>query len=82
MKKVELLFYKTNPSKENIGFKHVLIKVADMEGNIVHDWGFAYWLGEAWDAIEAPEGYQAKVIAWANTVNPSVVLNETKIIKV
>ena len=82
MKKVELLFYKTNPSKENIGFKHVLFEIADSEGNITHDWGFAYWLGTEWDAIEVPDGYQSKVAAWANTVNPSVVLNETKIIKV
>lgn len=82
MKKVELLFYKTNPSKENIGFKHVLFEIADREGNITHDWGFAYWNVDDWDSVEVPEGYQSKVVAWANTVNPDIVLNESKIIKI
>jgi len=80
MKKLELLFYSVNPSEKNTGFKHVLIKVTDGEQS-KHDWGFAYWNGIDWDPIETPEGVTAEVVMWANTLDPAVVLEESKIIK-
>jgi hypothetical protein len=75
MKKLELLFYSTTPSEKNIGFKHVLIKITDGD-QVKHDWGFAYWNGTAWDAIETPEDVTAEVVFWANTIDPEVLLKE------
>lgn len=80
MKKIEMLFYKTDPSAKNKGFKYVLWAIADIEGNITHDWGFADWNGEAWDPMEVPEGYEAKVFYWANTVDPKLLLEEKRIV--
>jgi len=59
----------------------VLIKITDSaipnaEPIVKHDWGFAYWNGTAWDAIETPDGVTAEVIMWANTVDPEVLLKE------
>ena len=82
MKKIEMLFYKTNPAEDNTGFKYVLWAITDSEGNINHDWGFADWLGKEWDVMEVPEGYEAKVEYWANTINPELLLKEpSRIIK-
>jgi len=83
MKKIEMLFYSTNPSEKNTGFKFVLWAVADSEGNITYDWGFADWLGKEWDVLPAPEGYQAKVEMWSNTLDPELLLKEeSKIIRI
>lgn len=83
MKKIEMLFYKTNPSEKNTGLKFVLFEVTAPDNSIVHDWGFAYWNETHWDEIETPEGYAAKVAYWANTLNPDVLLGKpTKIIKI
>ena len=76
MKKIEMVFYKTNPVEKNTGLKFVLWAVTDTDGNINHDWGFADWVGSEWDAMEVPEGYTAKVEYWANTVNPELLLKE------
>lgn len=85
--KVEMLFYSTNPSKENIGMKlvlwEVLIEKPEQEPDIQHDWGFAHWNGTEWDSPgQLPEGMTAVVCRWANTLNPEVLLKEpSKIIK-
>jgi hypothetical protein len=80
MKKIELLFYKTNPSEKNTGLKHVLWEIVDESGNKTYDWGFCEWSGMAWGDIEVPEGYTAQVFAWANTVNPDLLTVEKRII--
>lgn len=81
MKKIELLFYPTNPSKENIGMKIVLWEVT-VDKQVIHDWGFAYWGGESWDALASPDGVTAVVSRWSNTPDPEVLLKEpSKIIK-
>lgn len=82
MKKVELIFYRTNPSDTNQGLKHVLWEITDSENVITFDWGYAMWDGKAWNEIEVPEGYTAQVHSWANTVNPDVLTNESKIIRI
>lgn len=82
MKEVKMLFYKVRPSKENTGFKYVLIEVTTNENKVIYDWGFADWLGDKWDVIEAPEGFYANVVWWANTINPDALIKEPgKIIK-
>ena len=76
-KKIEMVFYKTNPSEKNTGLKYVLFEITTDESQVVHDWGFAYWGGKEWDAIPRPEGIKsADVIWWANTVNPELLLKE------
>lgn len=82
MKEIKFVFYKVNPSSTNIGFKFVLYAIADAEGNITYDWGFANWNGLAWDELEVPEGYQVKVERWANTVDPELLLKEKNIITI
>lgn len=83
MKKVEMLFYPTLPSEENSGLKFVLWQVTDTAGVINHDWGFAEWDGLAWQPIEVPEGYEAKVVWWSNPVDPEVLLKQpSKIIRI
>lgn len=81
--KIEMLFYKTAPSPENTGMKFVLWEITTTEADEVvrkYDWGFGYWNGLEFEAIEVPEGYSARVMRWANTVDPSIILNESKII--
>lgn len=80
MKKIELLFYKVNPSAKNTGLKHVLFEVTTDEAEVKHDWGFAYWDGSAWEEIEMPEGFEAKVHSWANTVDPELLLKDKSLI--
>ena len=46
MKEVTLMFYKTIPSEDNVGLKNALWEVSDKDGNLTHDWGFAYWDGK------------------------------------
>lgn len=93
MKKVEMLFYSINPSVENTGLKFVLFEVVipsndspttdQSTGTIIHDWGFADWLGTEWDKVEAPEGFTTTVKWWANTLEPDVLLKDKpRIIKV
>lgn len=79
MKKIEMIFYKTTPSETNTGLKFVLWAV-DGPAGIAHDWGFCEWKGTEWDEIQVPEGYTASVVRWANTVEPDLLLNESKII--
>ena len=82
MKKIELAFYRTNPSPKNIGIKHVLWEIADASGLLTYDWGFQVWDGQAWGEIEVPEGFTAQVHSWANCVNPDLLLKEpSKIIR-
>lgn len=76
MKKIHQAFYRIDPAVENTGLKYVLWAIADIEGNITHDWGFADWNGKEWEPIEVPEGYMAKVAWWANTVDPELLLKE------
>lgn len=83
MKKVELVYYSANPSKNNTGFKHVLFEITDPSGVVTHDWGFADWMGEEWGTVEVPEGYTSKVVYWAYTLNPELLLKEdSKIIRI
>lgn len=85
MKKIELLFYKTNPSEKNQGLKHVLWEVTDPEGGKAHDWGFCEWNGFDWNmsGVEPPEGFTARVAFWANPVDPILLLKEqSKIIRI
>jgi len=84
VKKVEMLFYNTAPSKENTGLKFVLWEIVEvLDVPVVqYDWGFANWSGDAFDAIEVPEGYTARVMRWANTIDPAVLLEEKKIISI
>ena len=82
MKKIEMLFYATVPSMENVGLKYVLFKITDAASVETHDWGFAYWNGIAWDEIPVPEGYTCEVVRWSNTVDPKLVLDDIRIIKI
>lgn len=75
MKKIEMVFYKTKPSENNIGLKYVLWEVNDGT-TVAHDWGFANWTGSEWEAIEVPNGYTADVIWWANTVDADLLLKQ------
>jgi hypothetical protein len=81
MKKIEMLFYAVNPSEKNTGLKFVLWEINDGT-NITHDWGFAEWDGNDWQPIEVPEGYTATVARWANTIDPAVLLKESRIVKI
>lgn len=79
MKKIELMFYPTNPSPENVGLKHVLWEIEQMNEDspiVKHDWGFGYWNGQGWDMLELPAGWFAVVKYWANTVDPELLLKE------
>lgn len=80
MIEANFIFYKTNPSKENMGQKLVLWKVATPEGKAVMDWGFSEWDGEAWGMPIVPEGYSVELALWANTIDP--LLLTSKIVKV
>lgn len=80
-RKIEMVFYKTNPSEINKGLKFVLWEVDDGV-QLIHDWGFAEWNGFDWEPIEQVEGYTTTVLFWSNTVNPELLLKEpSKIIK-
>lgn len=82
MKKIELIFYPTAPSEKNTGLKHVLFEIITNESEIIHDWGFAEWLGDKWGEVPTPEGFACKVVFWANTVDPDLLLKEkSKIIQ-
>jgi hypothetical protein len=81
MKKIELMFYRTRPSESNTGLKHVLWEITDVDGIITHDWGFGFFDGHEWQPIDIPPGYTAVVHSWANTVNPDLLINENKIIR-
>ena len=81
MKKIEMLFYSTLPSMENIGMKYVLFEVTTDESEVIHEWGFMEWNGTAWGELEMPEGYSAVVVRWANTVDPKILLEDSRIIK-
>lgn len=74
-----MIFYKTTPSELNTGLKFVLWEVSGPDG-VNHDWGFCEWLGMEWDSINVPDGFSVKVFAWANTIDPAILLNESKII--
>jgi len=76
MKKIEMFFYKTDPSEKNTGLKFVLWEVTDDKGTVTHDWGFADWLGTEWDILHVPDGYAIKVVYWANTIDPYILLEE------
>ena len=76
MKKIEMLFYKTVPSEKNAGLKYVLWEVTDPAGGIAHDWGFCEWDGLDWIGVDTPEGFNAKVVYWANTIDPQILLKE------
>lgn len=83
MKKIEMLFYKTLPSEKNAGLKYVLWEVTYADSQIKHDWGFCEWTGTDWIGVDTPEGVEAKVIFWANTVSPELLLKEqSKIIRI
>lgn len=76
MKKIEMVFYSTDPSKTNTGLKYVLFEVTTNESEVKHDWGFCYWTGTEWEPLPMPEGYKCVVIWWANTGNPELLLKE------
>ncbi len=79
-----MLFYKTLPSEKNAGLKFVLFEVTDAEGGIVNDWGFCEWDGLDWNlaGIETPNDFTVKVIRWANTIDPQILLkDDSKIIR-
>ena len=76
MKKIELLFYKTNPSPKNIGMKHALWEVTKPDGSIIYDWGFAEWSGVAWNPIEVLDGFTTQIHSWANTVHPDLLVKD------
>jgi len=87
MKKIEMLFYKTEPSAKNAGMKYVLFEIVTNESEIIHDWGFAEWDGLQWVPVDmpegTPEGYSCKVKWWSNTVSPDLLIKEeSKIIKI
>jgi len=83
MKKVELLFYRTNPSEKNQGMKYVLFQITDAEGGNTYDWGFALWDGLQWDMPEPPPDFTLQVHSWSNNVDPAIILTDpTKIIPV
>jgi hypothetical protein len=79
-KTVEMIFYAVAPSETNIGLKFVLWEISQDKQDPVYDWGFANWTGTAFEAIEVPEGYSARVMRWANTIDPVLVLNDSRII--
>ncbi len=81
MKKIELAFYNTAPSKEDEGLKLVIWGITDDKEVTTYDWGFAYWNGTEFEGVETLEGYTVKVMRWANTVDPKVVLEDSVIIK-
>lgn len=82
MKKIEMVFYKTNPSEKNTGLKYVLWEIVTCPGEVcavsqtTHDWGFAFWDGKIWEPMQVPDGWQANVAYWANTVDPELLLKE------
>ena len=78
MKKIEMLFYPSEPSATNIGMKFVLFEVETDEGTIVKEWGFAYWLGDKWDEVPMPDGFKWVVKFWANTIDPAILFEEEK----
>jgi hypothetical protein len=80
MTKIEMLFYKTDPSETNTGMKYVLFEVTTDESQIIHEWGFADWLGKEWGEVPAPEGFSTKVVRWANTGDPALLLEEKRIV--
>lgn len=75
-KKIEMVFYNSVPSKKNTGMKYVLFEITTDESEVIHDWGFADWLGDKWDDVPTPEGFTTEVKWWANTVDPAVLLKE------
>ncbi len=75
VKSVEFTFYSTT-TPEFEGLKLVLWGITDTDGVNTYDWGFASWDGQAWEDITVPEGYTAKVVWWANTLPPDVLLKE------
>lgn len=81
MQKIEMLFYSTNPSETNTGLKFVLFEITTDESQVIHDWGFADWDGKEWGSIDTPEGFTCKVVRWANTVDPDLLMKEKKIIQ-
>jgi hypothetical protein len=86
MKKIEMLFYSTEPSKKNTGMKYVLFEIVmpskdfplthQSTGEIIYEWGFLEWLGEKWGDIEVPTDWACTVKYWANTLDPAVLLKE------
>lgn len=78
--KIELIFYRTDPSPENIGMKQVLFKVTDSVGKVNYDFGYADWLGTEWDNVPVPEGYTIEVHSWANNPDPKHLIEEGKLI--
>ncbi len=84
MKKVELIFYRTNPSEKNIGIKNVLVQITDDKGLNSYDWGMCNWDGAEWGSVgEVPEGWTVSIHSWSNMVDPQVLLVEpSKIIRI
>lgn len=76
MKKIELIFYRTNPSEVNQGMKHVLFQITDADGGNTYDWGYALWDGLQWDMPEPPPDFALHVHSWANTVDPQLLLKD------
>ena len=75
MKKVELLFYRTNPSEANQGIKNVLVQITDPDGNNAYDWGMCHWDGAEWGTMgEVPEGFTVSIHSWANMIDPAILL--------
>jgi len=83
MRKIEMTFYNINPGKAFVGLKFVLFEITTDESQIIYDWGFAEWLGDQWGEVPTPENFTCKVIRWADTVDPDLLLKEeSKIIKI
>lgn len=77
MKKIELIFYRTNPSKKQTGIKHVLVQITDPDGGNIYDWGFCNWDGEKWGNVgEIPALFEVSIHSWANCPNPSALLKD------
>lgn len=78
MKKLNLVFYQTNPSLKNTGMKIVLFEI-ETEAGIIHDYGMCDWIGDKWDEVPMLQGHVFRVYCWANWPDPKN-LTESKVI--
>lgn len=69
MKKLELMFYQTDPAPKNLGMKIVLFEIQGSDG-LIHDYGMADWLGTEWDVVPELQGHPHRVFCWANWPDP------------